>query len=112
MKRRASKFVNACAAAAVSSKSTRLIVDASVKPGLRHEFDGRGNEGLPPTQRHPQVPRPLLSNRPRKNEALAAKDAVIAGQDKLVNELRRRKTSPWKRLGDVLIGVAAAAILK
>ena len=47
-----------------------------------------------------------------KNEALAAKDAVIASQDKFVNELKRRKTSPWKRLGDVLIGVAAAAILK
>ena len=47
-----------------------------------------------------------------KNEALAAKDAVIASQDKLVDELKRRKTSPWKRLGDVLIGVAAAAILK
>lgn len=47
-----------------------------------------------------------------KNETLDAKDAVIESQEKLIAALGKRKTSPWKRLGDVLIGVAAGAILK
>lgn len=47
-----------------------------------------------------------------KNEAIAAKDAVIASQDKLIATLKHKKTSPWKRIGDVLIGAALFAILK
>ena len=47
-----------------------------------------------------------------KNEAIAAKDAVIASQDKLIAELKNKKSSPWKRLGDVLIGAAIVAIFK
>lgn len=47
-----------------------------------------------------------------KNETIAAKDAVIASQDKLIDELKSRKSSPWRRLGDVLIGAAVFAILK
>lgn len=47
-----------------------------------------------------------------KNETLVAKDAVIAGQDKLIETLKAKKSSPWKRLGDVLIGVAAGMVLR
>lgn len=47
-----------------------------------------------------------------KNETIAAKDAVIASQDKLIETFKRKKTSIWRRLGDVLIGAAAIAILK
>lgn len=47
-----------------------------------------------------------------KNETIAAKDAVIAGQDKLIGELKSKRTSAWRRIGDILIGFAAAAILK
>ena len=47
-----------------------------------------------------------------KNETVAAKDAVIASQDKLVEALKKKKLSPWRRIGDVLIGAAAIAILK
>jgi len=47
-----------------------------------------------------------------KNETIAAKDAALARQDDLVEQLRRRKTSPWKRLGDVLVGIGVAAILR
>ncbi len=47
-----------------------------------------------------------------KNETITAKDAVIAGQDKLIGELRSKRHSPWRRIGDILIGFAAAAILK
>ena len=47
-----------------------------------------------------------------KNEAIAAKDAVIVSQEKLIEALKKKKSSPWKRLGDVLIGAAVIAILK
>lgn len=47
-----------------------------------------------------------------KNEAIAAKDAVIASQDKLIEALKKKKSSPWKRLGYVLIGAALIAVLK
>ena len=46
-----------------------------------------------------------------KNEALNAKDAVIAGQDKLIETLKGKKSSPWKRLGDILIGVGIGMVL-
>lgn len=47
-----------------------------------------------------------------KNETIGAKNAVIGRQDDLVRELKNKKTSPWKRLGDVLLGVAIFAVLK
>ena len=47
-----------------------------------------------------------------KNETIAAKDAVIGRQDKLVEALKAKKPSPWRRIGDVLIGAAVFAILK
>ena len=47
-----------------------------------------------------------------KNEALTAKDAVIASQDKLIATLKQKKSSPWKRLTDVLIGVGVAVLVK
>lgn len=47
-----------------------------------------------------------------KNETIAAKDAVIASQDKLINELKNKRSSPWRRIGDILIGAAAIAVLK
>jgi len=47
-----------------------------------------------------------------KNETIAAKDAVIASQEKLIEALKKKKSSPWRRLGDVLIGAAVFAILK
>lgn len=46
-----------------------------------------------------------------KSEALTAKDAVIASQDKLIETLKRKKSSPWKRIGDVLIGIGVGALL-
>lgn len=47
-----------------------------------------------------------------KNETIAAKDSVIASQDKLIAALKTKKTSPWRRLGDLLTGAAIFAILK
>ena len=47
-----------------------------------------------------------------KNETIAAKDKVIETQSKLVDALNKKKTSPWRRIGDVLIGVAAGMVLR
>lgn len=47
-----------------------------------------------------------------KTETIAAKDAALAAQEKLIAELRRKKTSVWKRIGDIAIGVVAGAILR
>lgn len=45
-------------------------------------------------------------------EALAAKNSVIASHEKLIAELKRNKSSPWRRIGDVLAGAAAVMLLK
>lgn len=47
-----------------------------------------------------------------RDRAIAAKDSVIAKQEESIAELKRRKDSPWKRVGYILIGAAAASILK
>ena len=47
-----------------------------------------------------------------KNEALSAKDAVISSQDKLIETLKRKKSSPWRRVADVLVGIGIAVVLK
>ena len=47
-----------------------------------------------------------------KNETIAAKDAALAAQEKMIAELRRKKTSLWKRIGDIAIGAVAGAILR
>ena len=54
----------------------------------------------------------LRSTVAAKNETIAAKDAVIASQDKLIEALKKNKSSPWRRIGDVLIGAAVFALLK
>jgi len=53
----------------------------------------------------------LRSTIAAKDEALTAKDTVIATQDKLIETLKQKKSSPWKRLGDVLIGVGIGVVL-
>lgn len=47
-----------------------------------------------------------------KDKAIAAKDRVIETQDRLVETLKAKKPSPWRRLGDFLIGAAAGALLR
>lgn len=47
-----------------------------------------------------------------KTETLAAKDEVIASQQELIDSLKTKRSSPWKRLGDILIGVAAGMVLR
>ncbi len=47
-----------------------------------------------------------------KNETIAAKDAALAADERLIDSLRRRARSPWRRIGDILLGAAAGVILK
>lgn len=47
-----------------------------------------------------------------KNETIAAKDTAIKAQDELIAKLKNKRSSPWKRVGDILIGVGAAVLLR
>ena len=108
---------NACMAAAVDLEKNRVLVTAL-------EAENRSlNERLATEKRTTAALTELNETRKgenaalrdavaAKNETLAAKDVVIAAQDKLVAALKAKKTSPWRRLGDVLIGAAVFAILK
>ncbi|NOT47888.1 MAG: hypothetical protein HOP17_09100 [Acidobacteria bacterium] len=109
--------VNACAAAAEELAVSRKLIDAL-------ERENRAlNERLETAKRTETLLKELNETRRAENEALrsavsaknetiAAKDAALAKQDELIAELKRRKSSPWKRIGDILIGVAVSSILK
>lgn len=47
-----------------------------------------------------------------KNEAIAAKDAALAAQEMLIADLKKRRGSLWKRLGDIAIGAVLGAVLR
>ena len=107
----------ACAAVADELKKTRSLVDA-----LERE-NGAIKERLETEKRTTAIVQELIDTRRQesealrvalnaKNEALAAKDAVIDSQDKLIEKLKKNKSSPWRRIGDMLMGAAVFAILK
>ena len=109
--------VNACAAAADELRQVRALVTALEKENsaLRQRLDVAVRtetilvELNGARQSEAEALRLTVA---AKNETIAAKDAALARQDDLVEQLRRRKTSPWKRLGDVLVGIGVAAILR
>lgn len=47
-----------------------------------------------------------------KDKEIEAKDTAMKQQTEMISELKKRKSSPLKRLGDVLAGIAIAAILR
>jgi hypothetical protein len=47
-----------------------------------------------------------------KNETIAAKDSAIAAQGRLIGELKKKRVSIWKRIGDIAIGAAVSAIIR
>jgi hypothetical protein len=111
------KIVNACAAAAAELTATREFAEALEREN--HALKERAATAI----RTESLLAELAESRRTENEALRtavaaknetilAKDAAIAQQDELIADLKRRKSSPWKRIGDVLIGVAVSAILK
>ncbi|HMQ05314.1 MAG TPA: hypothetical protein PKD26_15460 [Pyrinomonadaceae bacterium] len=109
--------VNACAAAVEDLAATRKLADALEREnavlGERLETARRVeallNE-LNASRRNENEA--LLAALKAKNETIAAKDHALARQDEQITELKRKRSSPLKRLGDILIGVAVTAILK
>jgi hypothetical protein len=109
--------INACAAAAEELRSSRALITAleSENAALKKRLDTEKQANtllaeLNETRR--SETEALRSALAAKNETIAAKDTVIAGQDKLIEALRKKKSSPWRRLGDILIGAAVFAVLK
>jgi chromosome segregation ATPase len=108
---------NACAAAADDLIATRQLVDSldAENQALRSSLATERQAAALLTELNETRKAENAALRAAitaKNETIAAKDAVIASQDKLVGQLKSKRTSPWRRIGDVLIGVAIAAIIK
>jgi hypothetical protein len=110
-------LIGACAAAAEELSQSRGLIDALEREnGLlrqRLETERRFSETLGELNAARRSEAGALrAALTAKDETIDAKDKVIAAQERLVDALKKKRTSPWKRLGDVLIGAAAAIILK
>src|SRR5258706_8303156 len=110
-------LVSSCMATAVELEKTRILVGALESENstlkTRLETEKRAMAILSElNETRKSEADALKAALAAKNETIAAKDAVIASQDKLVAALKTKKSSPWRRLGDVLIGAAVFAILK
>ena len=110
-------FLGACVAAANELTETQVLVEAlekenrSVKESLETEKRAATlMQELIDTRKHESDALKVALT--SKNEAIAAKDAVIDSQSKLIEALKKKKASPWRRLGDALIGAAVFAIFK
>ncbi len=111
------ELVNACAAAADELAATRRLTDALERENaaLRERLETAARteailKELSETRRtENEALRDVVS---AKNETIVAKDAALAKQDELVKDLKRRRSSPWKRVGDILIGVAVSSLIK
>lgn len=113
----ASQIINACAAAAEELIAVRRLAAALERENLalhdRLQIAAQVEtllQELAETRRsETQALRNAIT---AKDETIDAKDSVIAKQDELIERLKKRKSSPWKRVGDILIGVAISAVLK
>lgn len=111
-----SELVNACAAAADELAATRRLAAALERENiaLRDRIDTASQmetalkELNDSRQKENSALRAAIT---AKDETVAAKDAVIAKQDELILQLKKRRSSAWKRLGDILIGVAISTVL-
>jgi len=112
-----SQLISACSAAADELAASRELIDALEKENtalnarLATEKQTTAILGELNETRKTET-EALRSAIAAKNEALTAKDSVISAQDKLIETLKRKRSSPWKRIGDVLVGVGIAVILK
>lgn len=109
--------LSACANAVADLKATRTLVDSLETENIALK------ERLNTEQQLTATLTELNSTRKSENEALrvaiaakdetiAAKKAAIYSQAKLIESLKRKKPSLLGRIGDVLIGVAAGALLQ
>ena len=107
----------ACAAAVNELKASRVLIDAleSENAALktRLETEKRAAQMLEELNATRKSEADALRKAlDAKKETIAAKDDVIVAQEKLIELLKRKKSSPWKRVMDVLVGVGVAVILK
>ena len=112
-----SDVLAACAAAVNELKASRTLLDAldaenaSLKSRL--ETEKRTTAILTElNETRKSETEALRKAIEAKTETIAARDTVIATQDKLIDALKTKKPSPWRRLGDILIGAAVIAVLK
>jgi hypothetical protein len=110
-------LINSCAAAAEDLAKTRILADALERENAllkeRLETEKRTSAVvLELNETRKAETTSLRETVAAKNETIVAKDGVIAAQDRLIEALKKKKTSPLKRLGDVLIGVALAAVFR
>ena len=112
-----SQLVRACFAAVDELKASRELIDqleqANTVLKTRLETEKQATALLTELNAtHKSQTEALRAALAAKNEALSAKDTVIADQDKLIEALKRKRTSPWRRLGDILLGAAIFAVVK
>lgn len=114
---RRSDIVSACSAVVDELKASRALIEAldaeNTSLKTRLETEKRTTAILTELNETRKSESDALRKAiDGKNESLTARDAVIATQDKLIDALKTKKPSPWRRLGDILIGAAAIAVLK
>jgi hypothetical protein len=107
----------ACMAAALDLERSREMIavldDENSLLKERLETEKRLSSALTElTATQKQESAALRSALAAKDETIAAKNNVIAAQDQLTAELKAKRSSPWRRLGDILIGAATIAVLK
>ena len=110
-------LINSCAAAVEDLAKTRILAEALERENAllkeRLETEKRTSGvllELNETRKAEAVS--LRETVAAKNETIVAKDGVIAAQDKLIETLKKKKSSPLKRIQDVLIGVALLALFR
>lgn len=110
-------LTEACAAAAEDLKATRVLAEALESENrllkTRLEIEKQTASLLVElNETRKSETAALRAAVAAKNETIAAKDVVIASQEKLITTLNTKKTSPWKRFLDVLVGVGVGVVLR
>lgn len=111
------RAIKACNAAADELRASRILIDALEKENsalkVRLETERATSRLLTELNETRKAESQALKQTvAAKNETIAAKDAGIAAQEKLIETLKTKKRSVWSRIGDILIGAAAIAVLK
>ena len=111
------QVLSACNAAADELRASRILIDAleteNASLRVRLETEKRANELLVELNGTRRAENEALkSTVAAKNETIAAKDAAIAAQEKLIEQLKGKKRSPWSRIADILLGAGVIAVLK
>lgn len=109
--------MSACNAAADELRVSRILTDAldteNAALRVRLETEKRANELLAELNETRRAESEALKTAvAAKNETIAAKDAAIAAQEKLIEQLKTKKRSPWSRVADILLAAGVMAILK